>query len=37
MPDKIVLRNISKVFTRDERDVQALIDINIDVKEGEFL
>ncbi len=37
MPDKIVLRNISKVFTRDERELQALIDINIDVKEGEFL
>jgi len=37
MPDKIVLRNISKVFTRDERELQALIDINIDVEEGEFL
>jgi len=37
MPNKITLKNISKVFTRDERDVQALIDINIDVKEGEFL
>jgi NitT/TauT family transport system ATP-binding protein len=37
MPDKIVLRNISKVFTRDERKLQALSDINIDVKEGEFL
>lgn len=37
MPNKIVLRNISKVFTRDERELQALIDINIDVREGEFL
>jgi len=37
MRDKIVLRNISKVFTRDERELRALIDINIDVKEGEFL
>jgi NitT/TauT family transport system ATP-binding protein len=37
MPDKILLRNVSKVFTRDERELQALIDINIDVKEGEFL
>jgi NitT/TauT family transport system ATP-binding protein len=37
MPNKIALKNISKVFTRDERELQALIDINIDVKEGEFL
>ncbi len=35
--NKIVLRNISKVFTRDERELQALADINIDVREGEFL
>lgn len=37
MPNKIALKNISKVFTRDERELQALININIDVKEGEFL
>ena len=36
MPNKIVLKNVSKVFTRDERDLQALIDVNIDIKKGEF-
>jgi NitT/TauT family transport system ATP-binding protein len=37
MTPKIVLKSISKLFTRDERELQALIDVNIDVKEGEFL
>jgi len=36
MPNKIVLKNVSKVFTRDERNLQALIDVNIDIKKGEF-
>lgn len=34
--NKIVLKNISKVFIREEKKIQALTDVNLHIEEGEF-
>jgi NitT/TauT family transport system ATP-binding protein len=34
--NKIVLKNISMVFTREERNIQALTDVSLHIEEGEF-
>ena len=32
----ISLRHLSKVFTKDRREIRALEDFNLDIKQGEF-